>query len=228
MNKKKISYSKLRTNDSEITFRIKYSTRARYLRLQINPSTGLEVILPPKCKMEEAERFIYKKREWILKHLKNVSPKKEFTYLGDNIEIEQKYNLFLLKHKIIYHQNTIKIESPSGSDDGTRRIYNTWLKLKAKDYLPERTNELAQQNNFSFKQVRIRNQKTRWGSCSAGGNISLNYKLMKYRKEIIDYVIIHELCHLKEMNHSKRFWKLVEEIVPDYKNIKKELRAYSI
>ncbi|HEY6906360.1 MAG TPA: M48 family metallopeptidase, partial [Ignavibacteriaceae bacterium] len=65
----------------------------------------------------------------------------------------------------------------------------------------------------------------RWGSCSASGNISLNYKLMKYRKELIDYVIIHELCHLKEMNHSKKFWKLVEGLVTEYKSLKRELKS---
>jgi predicted metal-dependent hydrolase len=104
-------------------------------------------------------------------------------------------------------------------------IYSAWLKHLAKNYLSERTTKLAGKYNFSVRQIRIRSQKTRWGSCSTSGNISLNYKLMKYRKELIDYVIVHELCHLREMNHSKKFWKHVEKIIPDYKLLKKELKA---
>ena len=71
--------------------------------------------------------------------------------------------------------------------------------------------------------IGIRGQYTRWGSCSSKGNLSFNYTLLQFREEVIDYVIIHELCHLKEMNHSKRFWKLVGKLCPDYKNLRKEL-----
>jgi predicted metal-dependent hydrolase len=84
--------------------------------------------------------------------------------------------------------------------------------------------ELSERSGFSYKKITIRSQKTRWGSCSAKGRLSFNYRLMKFRKEAIDYVIIHELCHLKEMNHSKKFWDLVEGFCPDYVNLKKELR----
>jgi predicted metal-dependent hydrolase len=228
MTKSRISYSKLNLNEKEIAYRLKRSKRARYLRLQINPSTGLEVILPYRCKIEEAERFIYKKREWIFKHLSTVKLKEEFSYFGQKIEVQQRFNLFITKHKISFSKHILNAESPAGSLETLENIYNVWLKHLAKKYLTERIEKLARKYNFIFKQVRIRNQKTRWGSCSTKGSISLNYKLMRYRKEVIDYVIIHELCHLKEMNHSKKFWKLVEEIIPDYKNLKKELRTNSI
>ncbi|MDR3628564.1 MAG: M48 family metallopeptidase, partial [Ignavibacteriaceae bacterium] len=78
-----------------------------------------------------------------------------------------------------------------------------------------------------INKVTIRNQKTRWGSCSARGNLSFNFNLVRYRKEIIDYVIVHELCHLKEMNHSNKFWNLVEKICPDYKALRRELKKGS-
>ncbi len=225
MTKNRISYAKLFINDSELTYQVRFSKKARYLRLQINPSTGLEVVLPSGCKKEEAEKFIFKKKDWILKHLKTVSLFEDFTYLGNKININQRYNLFLNKHKINFKKNILLIESPSGSKEDLNVIYNAWLKHLAKSYLPERTLGLAQKNKFTFNQLRIRNQKTRWGSCSTSGNISLNYRLMKYRKEVIDYVIAHELCHLNEMNHSKKFWKLVERIIPDYKLLKKELKS---
>jgi predicted metal-dependent hydrolase len=225
MKKTRINYAKLYINNDELTYRIKYSRKARYLRLQINPSTGLEVVIPRGYKLEEAERFIYKKRDWILKHLKATPAKEEFAFLGEKIEIKQRYDLFLNKHKISYNKNVLLIESPPGSNEDIQILYNAWLKHLAKRYLPERTLRLAHYHNFNFKQVRIRSQKTRWGSCSASGNISLNYRLIKYRKELIDYVIIHELCHLKEMNHSQKFWKLLEEIVPDFRLLMLELKT---
>lgn len=77
---------------------------------------------------------------------------------------------------------------------------------------------------FSWKKVFIRNQKTRWGSCSSQKNISINYKIVYLPPRLRDYLIVHELCHLKEMNHSPRFWALVRETVPDYVLLKRELR----
>lgn len=76
---------------------------------------------------------------------------------------------------------------------------------------------------YPFKNIRIKNMTTRWGSCSMAGNLNFNYKLLFVPDEVIDYVVVHELCHLKEFNHSKKFWKLVEQTIPQYKKIKKEL-----
>ena len=226
MSKKRFNNASLYINNSELRYKIRYSGKAKYLRLQINPLTGLEVVIPRGCKPKEAEEFIYKKKDWILKHLKNIYVEEELSYFGKKIEINQKYNLFLTRHKISFCQNILLIESPPGSSEDIKLIFSVWLKRCAKSYLTERTGILARKYNFATGRVKIRNQKTRWGSCSSSGNISLNYRLMKYRKELIDYVIIHELCHLKKMNHSKRFWKHVEDIIPNYRALKHELKAH--
>lgn len=226
MNKKKISYARLYINDTELTYQVRYSQKAKYLRLQINPSTGLEVIIPRRCKSEDAEKFIYKKKDWILKHLNAIPVREEFSFLGSKIEVKQKFDLFFERHKVSFQRGSLVIESPPGSAEKIEAIYNTWLKHRAAAYLPERTRTLAGKYGFTCGRISIRSQKTRWGSCSTSGNISLNYKLMKYSPRIIDYVIIHELCHTKQMNHSKKFWKHVEAIVPDYKEIKRELKSH--
>ena len=80
--------------------------------------------------------------------------------------------------------------------------------------------------NFKIGKVYIRNQKSRWGSCSGRGNLSFNYKLALVPPELADYVIVHELCHLSEMNHGPKFWQLVGETVPDYKARRRELKKY--
>jgi len=81
---------------------------------------------------------------------------------------------------------------------------------------------------FSFNKIFIKNQKTRWGSCSCKQNLNLNYKIAFLPPRHRDYIIVHELCHLKEFNHSKRFWALVEKTFPDYLTLKKELRDHEL
>lgn len=82
--------------------------------------------------------------------------------------------------------------------------------------------------NFTYHRVSIRNQKSRWGSCSSEGNLNFNCKLLCLPSELQDYVIVHELCHLKEMNHSKDFWYLVSHTIPQYKEVRKKLKSISI
>lgn len=78
--------------------------------------------------------------------------------------------------------------------------------------------------NFEYKQIRIKNTKSRWGSCSEGKNLNFSYRLVYMPAYMAEYIVVHELCHLQEMNHSKRFWKLVEVTIPDYKKIEKQLK----
>lgn len=88
---------------------------------------------------------------------------------------------------------------------------------QAMKYIPERTAYFAQRMGVTYGRITIRNQKTRWGSCSSNGNLNFNCLLMLTPPEVIDYVVVHELCHRKEMNHSKAFWNEVAGILPEYK-----------
>ena len=83
-------------------------------------------------------------------------------------------------------------------------------------------------NLLNYKRVAIRDQKSRWGSCSSRGNLNFNYRLILLSEEMCDYVIVHELCHLLEMNHSDRFWSLVALAVPDYQSVKAQMRKINI
>jgi len=99
-------------------------------------------------------------------------------------------------------------------------------KKKAYVLIMERISHFNQSGEFPVGKVFIRNQKTRWGSCSGKRNLSFNYKLLFLPENLRDYIIIHELCHLKEMNHSKNFWTLVSTRVPDYKALRRQIRLY--
>lgn len=95
---------------------------------------------------------------------------------------------------------------------------------KALSFVTERANFFNKIYNFSFNSISIKNQRTRWGSCSGKGNLNINYKILFLPAKIQDYIIVHEICHLKEFNHSKKFWGLVRKALPNYLDIKKELR----
>jgi len=101
-------------------------------------------------------------------------------------------------------------------------------KTSAKKFLIERLNELSKMNGFSYNTVFIRNQKTRWGSCSAKNNISLNMKLVLLPEELHDYVILHELVHTQIKNHSSKFWERLDKFVGDAKSCQSKLNEYGL
>ncbi len=98
------------------------------------------------------------------------------------------------------------------------------LTTKAKRILPPKVKKYAERVGVDYGRITIRMQKSRWGSCSSKGNLNFNCLLMNALEEIVDYVVVHELCHRKEMNHSKQFWAEVEKVLPDYKERRKWLK----
>jgi hypothetical protein len=97
-------------------------------------------------------------------------------------------------------------------------------KERARALVEERLKELNQIYNFSFNKIAIRDQQTRWGSCSSNRNLNFNYRVLFLPDELVDYLIVHELCHLQEMNHSRNFWELVERGIPGYRKLSRKLK----
>ncbi len=109
----------------------------------------------------------------------------------------------------------------------TKNDYQEYIKYKKAAYnlVKKRLDYFNQIYNFKFNRIFIKNQKTRWGSCSRLGNLNFNYRIIFLAPELRDYIIVHELCHLKEFNHSKNFWRLVSKTIPEYKQIRKKLKS---
>ncbi|MBP6880316.1 M48 family metallopeptidase [Candidatus Saccharibacteria bacterium] len=101
-------------------------------------------------------------------------------------------------------------------------------KERARDLIDAKLDLWNAHYQFDFNQVAIRDQSSRWGSCSSLKNLNFNWKLLYLPEKLIDYVVVHELCHLKEQNHSKNFWALVAETTPDYKKLRKQLHTHSV
>jgi len=216
---------KIKIKDYLIPFKIRLNIRAKYLRMKFHSDGTLLITLPSVKLQNKVAEFIGSHSGWILeKYLKFIQRKTFFTLFGKEIVIDRQYELFSSSHKINYANGRLRIISPQGSDISTYDIYSAWLKHFAKKHLVARTIELSKKFGFHPNRITVRGQSSRWGSCSRKGNISLNYNLLKFDKEMIDYVIIHELCHLKHLNHSIEFWKEVESILPLYKTIVRKFK----
>ena len=115
---------------------------------------------------------------------------------------------------------------PFKSKPKTENKRRDYLKYKAQalELAKERIEYFNQFYRFKFNKISIKKQKTRWGSCSKKDNLNFNYKIALIPQKSADYIIIHELCHLKEFNHSRNFWNLVAKIIPDYRKIRKEIK----
>lgn len=122
------------------------------------------------------------------------------------------------------HMLSMKERQEETAKNAEPKLTNEDIKAladKALEYIPKRVEYFAKQLGVTYNRITIRNQTTRWGSCSGKKNLNFNCLLMLMPKEMIDYTVVHELCHLKEMNHSKNFYNLVASILPDYKEREK-------
>lgn len=210
----------------EFKYKVRKSKKAKYVSLKVSPTGGLEVVIPFLYRNFDLEKFLYSKRNWIKEKLDKVETIKSKQLLfGRELVLEEQFNLFN-DFSVLLKFDKLIISKPENYKLNALEIFDEWLFNQAEKYIPSRVNSLARKFEFDFNKVKIKNQKTRWGSCSSKKNLSFNYRLMSFNKRVIDYVIIHELCHLKEMNHSPKFWNLVEEIMPDYKIHRRTIRNF--
>ena len=125
------------------------------------------------------------------------------------------------EHWIDLHLEKMRQRQEGGADQPSKVPYSEQeireLTELAKQVIPQRVAFFAKQMDVTYGRITIRNQKTRWGSCSQAGNLNFNCRLMKMPPEVLDYVVVHELCHRKQMNHSRAFWAEVEKVLPDYR-----------
>lgn len=201
----------------------------RTCALEINKQGRLIIRVPKFFSQNDINKILDDKRKWILSHYnssidkineaKSIKENKVF-YRGSLLEIEfVKLNNYLLK----FENGKVFIDEEH--KDNFKNILYNWLRINAKNHLVSQTIELAKRYNFTINNVRVKEQKRRWGSCSNKKNINLNWRLIMANDSIINYIIIHELSHTIELNHSPKFWKIVETIVPNYRIIENELSS---
>ncbi len=133
-----------------------------------------------------------------------------------------------IQSKIALFQKNKQLMSPPPLPTGFSRTDYHSCVARARKLVKDRLAELNSVYQFDFERVSIKQQSTLWGSCSAKKNLNFNYKIVLLPPHLADYIIVHELCHLKELNHSKQFWQLVEQVCPNHRAMRRELRQYEL
>ena len=210
-------------------FEVKYKKHpfSKSIKISLKKEGQVLVTMPYLCPFRTAKEFLLsnldKLKEFKLEEKKlssNLSTK------FDTLKLIQSDILkTVVKNNIVYfyYPNNIKFEDDI-IQKALKEAYDKAIAVEARNYLPSRLEFLARKFGFEYKKVALRNQKTRFGSCSFQNNINLNINLMNYDFDIIDYVLIHELVHTRIKNHSKSFWDEVEKYCPDYKNLRRRLK----
>lgn len=194
------------------------------IHLVLGEDGHLQVRAPHPFTRSEAESVIYSRSIWVLDALRrNQVLRAERPLLGTGTRLsllDEDLRLIVIQRPkpfVIREEDILRVYVPSITEQDIKSSLERWYRNQAKDYLPARLVDLAEHVGAYPARVSIRSQKTRWGSCSGKGHISLNWRLMLLPIRLADYVLIHELCHLHYLDHSPRFWALVKRLIPDCK-----------
>jgi hypothetical protein len=212
------------------SYTVRISPRAKYVRLTIDRHRGLEVVVPKGFDHHRIPDILADKEKWIIHHLgrlKRSLPELSSHVLPESIAFNGISEYWKVRYVPVEEATYTINETPNhgldlcGPDNHVptmTSLLNKWLILQGKKHLPGWAVSLAEQYDFPrISRIQIRNQKTRWGSCSARGTISLNAKLLFISPELVKYILVHELCHLVHLNHSPAFWGIVERHLPDFR-----------
>jgi predicted metal-dependent hydrolase len=221
-----------------IEYRIVYSRR-RTLGISVLPDLSVVVRAPFRASLKTISRIVQEKEAWIIKH-RDGYRQKDFRKLNSSFisgerQLFRGKELVLLiseseKQFIRFNETTIElgVENPSDPLSVKRLIYKGFTAEALKVYPKKLASLLKLYEKYSFKPtgLTIRSMRSRWGSCSKQGRITLSTELIKLPDVFLEYVIIHELCHLKHHNHGNDYYKLLSELFPHWKEVRKGLRDY--
>jgi hypothetical protein len=201
-------------------YSLRVSRKAKYAKLQIKPYGGLEVVIPLRFPKKAVPGLVNQHAEWILRQLQKQQERIPEPVLPDEIYLA----INDYRAEVVYGPLNRQDGSLSNRllicDSGYQQSVNQlrkWMRKQAWELLPPMLERLSQETGLDYRKISIRSQKTRWGSCSSRGTISLNDQLLFVAHDNAEYLMIHELCHTRHMNHSVKFWQLVESHCPDYR-----------
>jgi len=207
--------------------------RARRYVIRVAPGGRLRATIPPFGCKSEAYAFAQRERGWIERQLHKQATRlppsappawiegTSFLFRGELVTLR----IDAFTKAICFGDQRIDSPSPVGADLWPL-VKKHLFQLAARELMP-RTMTLAQLHHVSVRRVAIRSQRSRWGSCSPRGTVSLNWRLIQMPAFVSDYIILHELMHLREMNHSKAFWRCVENVCPDYRTAERWIKQHA-
>jgi predicted metal-dependent hydrolase len=220
-----------------ISYTIRPSARARMLRLWAGPATGL-VVTAPRHRQDDLpaiERFLFRHRQWVLRQARwlaelNATAPRRWPY-GETLPYRGEEQRVVITPaprgstvaRLPERELLVQVQRPTV--EAAKRALKRWYMREAARWLEARLAELGNAMGVGWRRISVRDQRSRWGSCSSTGCLSFNYKLVMAPPEVMDYVVIHELAHRLVLNHSSRFWAIVSAQCPGYKEARAWLRS---
>lgn len=220
-------------------YRLRESARVRHVRLRVTPHGGLEVVVPRGFNPARLPNLLERKQTWIRTALERAGAEHRLRGPEPAWKLPEEIRLPALGRAwqvaaqdadrpwVAVREtgpDRLLIHGRIGDEPASRAALARWLVRQASVHLAPRLEELSRQLGLAFQRVGFKRQRTRWGSCSQHKSISLNAKLLFLEPALVRYVMVHELCHLAEMNHSPRFWSLVQKHHADFRAHDRELR----
>lgn len=220
-------------------YRLRESPRARHIRLRVSVQRGLEVTVPRGYDHAKLPGLLERKKHWIHTALERADANRKFFEPVPVWRLPEQFTLPAIRHtwhvKVretkapwVAVRNTspdcLEISGNIDSENACRAALTRWLARQAHAHLVPRLQELSLKAGLRYERTYVKRQKTRWASCSRHKAVSINAKLLFLAPDLVDYTLIHELCHVKEMNHSKQFWALLAGHCSNYRRLDAELR----
>lgn len=212
--------------------------KRRTIGMAVGPD-GLEVSAPRWVSVSEVELALQEKADWIARKLVEMDERQQqlgaarivwrdgvvIPYLGADLQVVLDSSQALKKGAAQWEPGVLRLGLPLHAEPAQiRDAAQAWLMREARALFIERLNHFAPQLQVQWRKLSLSSAATRWGSAGADGSIRLNWRLIHHKRDLIDYVVAHELSHLRVMNHSPQFWETVERVVPDYAHRRKALR----
>ncbi|MDH3254140.1 MAG: M48 family metallopeptidase [Acidobacteriota bacterium] len=232
--------------DRQIPYEIRRSRRAKRLRIVVRPGR-VEVVVPKRTWRFTIDSFVHANRRWIYEKTKRLEAREaagEFStepqryvsgarilFRGRRLRLiveSADVELPELTYKTAFRVQVPRTLSPGAREAAARACVDAWFAQRARADVEAHIRRYAPRLGHTPTAFRFKNQKTLWGSCSARGVISLNWRLVAAPKKILEYVVVHEICHLVERNHSPKFWRLVAALMPDYREHRPWLTRHGV
>jgi predicted metal-dependent hydrolase len=216
--------------DTRVRYRVRRSERARRLSMRVLPSTGLEVVVPRGVSLRDAAAFVEREQRWVLGALARLAGFEPPAGLADGSRVPYLGGQLRVclsnatRTRIRREDDALHLALSPGVT--VSRVVEAWFRAEAGRVLRERAELHAVALGVTFGRVTIRDTRSRWGSCSSRGNLNFSWRLLLAPWAVMDYVAAHEVAHLVELNHSPRFWSLVESRCPSFREQRAWLRQH--
>ena len=213
-----------------IEYTVRRSSRAKRLQMRYLPGTGFEVVLPARLPLRVVEPFVRGAADWMLRVLGTtqaaapvVAPDGFIRYLDERLRLQVAEGS---RAGVERSGDTLIVTLRQGGNNTPHDAVEAWYRAEARRVLTERAAVHAATLGVRFGRIAIKDTRSRWGSCSSHGNLNFSWRLIMAPEAVLDYVVAHEVAHLREPNHSPRFWALVEQLCPAYRARRAWLREH--